>query len=106
VGHSHTLHNVVAAFVETHPELLWEQEEIERLDGKDRLSEALTHLGTHAPGGAGVVNHEALGGGADEEWSESEEEMEDDVSEVVQRLRANESGLVQLDFRYSNIGEH
>jgi E3 ubiquitin-protein ligase CHFR len=43
VGRSHTLHNVVAAFVEAHPEFLREQEEIERLDGTDRLSEALMH---------------------------------------------------------------
>ena len=63
VGRSHTLHNVVAAFVEAHPEFSREQEEIERLDGKDRLSEAVGRLGTHAPEGAGVVNHGALGGG-------------------------------------------
>jgi hypothetical protein len=44
----HTLHNVVAAFVEAHPKSLREQEEIERLDGKGRLSEALARLGTHA----------------------------------------------------------
>ena len=62
VGRSHTLHNVVAAFVEAHPEFSREQEEIERLDGKDRLSEAVGRLGTHAPEGAGVVNHGALGG--------------------------------------------
>jgi hypothetical protein len=43
VGRSHTLHNVVAAFVEAHPEFLREQEEIERLDGKGRLSEVSTH---------------------------------------------------------------
>jgi hypothetical protein len=48
VGRSNTLHNVVTAFVEAHPEFLREQEEIERLDGKDRLSEAVAHLGTHA----------------------------------------------------------
>ena len=39
----HAAHNVVAAFVEAHPEFLREQEEIERLDGTDRLSEALMH---------------------------------------------------------------
>ena len=71
------MHNVVAAFVEAHPEFLREQEEIERLDGKDKLSEALTRLGTHVPEGAGVVNHGVLDGGAEEEWSESEEELED-----------------------------
>jgi hypothetical protein len=39
------LHNVVAACMEAHPEFWREQEEIERLDDKDRLSEALTRLG-------------------------------------------------------------
>ena len=33
-GRSHTLHNVMEAFVEARPEFLREQEEIERLDGK------------------------------------------------------------------------
>jgi hypothetical protein len=93
MGRSHTLHNVVTAFVVAHPEFLREQEEIERLDGKDRLSEALTRLGTHTPGGAGVVNHGVLGGGAAEERRESDGEGGYDVSEVVGRLRANESGL-------------
>jgi hypothetical protein len=75
VGWNHMLHNVVAAFVEAHPKYLREQEEIERLDGKDRLSEAVGRLGTHAPGGAGVVNHGALGGGgAEGELGASEEE--------------------------------
>jgi hypothetical protein len=63
VGRSRTLHNVVAAFVEAHPEIVRKQGDIERLDGKDQLSEALTRLGSHVPQGAGVFNHGALGGG-------------------------------------------
>jgi hypothetical protein len=105
MGRSHRVHNVVAALVEAHPEFLREQEEIERLDGKDRLSEALARLGSHAPGGAGVVNHGDLCGGSEEEWSGSEEEGEYNVSEGVERLRANESGLVALDVRGSNLGK-
>ena len=104
VERSHTLHNVVAAFVEAHPEFLREQE-VERLDGKDKLSEALTRLGMHAPGGEGVVNHGAWGGGAEEEWSESDEEGGYDVSEVLGRLRANESGLVGLYFWGPQVGD-
>ena len=88
VGLSHALFNVVSAFVEAHPEFLREQEEIERLDGKDGLSEAVARLGTHAPAGAGVVDHGTLGRGAEEEGRESEEEREHDVSEVVGRRRA------------------
>jgi hypothetical protein len=80
------LHNVVAAVVEAHLEFLLEQEEIGRLDDKDRLSEALIRLGTHAPGGAGVVNHGALCGGAEQEWSESDEEGRGDVSWLSRRL--------------------
>jgi hypothetical protein len=40
-------------------------------------------------------------GGGEEEFfeGESEEELGDEVSEVVGRLRANESGLVELDLR-------
>jgi hypothetical protein len=45
--------NVESAFVEVHPDFLREQEEIDRLDDKDRLSEAVARLGTHASGGAG-----------------------------------------------------
>ena len=94
--------------MEAHPEFSREQEEIERLDGKDRLSEAVGRLGTHAPEGAGVVNHGALGGGgAEEEWSEEEEEEGYDVSELVGRLRANdESGLVARDLGASDVGDH
>ena len=104
VERSHTLHNVVAAFVEAHPEFLREQE-VERLDGKDKLSEALTRLGMHAPGGEGVVNHGAWGGVAEEEWSESDEEGGYDDSEVLGRLRANESGLVGLYFWGPQVGD-
>ena len=35
MGRSHTLFNVVAAFVEARPQFSREQEEIERLDAKD-----------------------------------------------------------------------